>query len=66
MHALVLLPEYALIWMVVQKNGAPAWIVRAADCEKNVLQWLSDKGIKSTAVDSYVSRMGDLGIFLVR
>ncbi len=49
-----LFAEFALIWMVVQENGAPVWLFCAAFCEKNVLQWLVDKGIKPPSVDSYV------------
>ena len=42
------------ILAVVQKNGAPVWLIRAAVCDKNVLEWLADKGIKPAAVDSFV------------
>jgi hypothetical protein len=47
-----LFAELALI--AVKKNGAPVWLVRAAQCEKNVLQWLVDKKIEPPAVDSIV------------
>ncbi len=40
--------------MVVQRNGAPVWLYRVADCEKHLLKWLVDKGIKLPAVDAFV------------
>ncbi len=49
-----LFAEFALIRIIVKKNGAPVWLIRAANCEENVLQWLVDNGITSTAVDSFV------------
>jgi hypothetical protein len=52
--------------MVVQKNGAPVWLVRAARCDKNVVQWLADKGIKPPAVDSDVCDCGESGVIHVR
>jgi hypothetical protein len=36
------------------------WLVCAAFCVKNVLQWLVKEDIKSTAVDSYVRLCGEL------
>ncbi len=49
-----LIPRTTLILAVVQKNGAPVWLIRAAVCDKNVLEWLAEKGIKPPAVDSFV------------
>jgi hypothetical protein len=54
--------EFARIRMVVQRNGAPVWLVSAALCDKNVLQWLAAKGIKPPVVDSYVRHCAELGI----
>jgi hypothetical protein len=47
--------------MVEQENGAPVWLIEATNCEKHVLQWLADKGIKPPAVDSFVWHCGELG-----
>ncbi len=57
--------EFALILMIVQKNGAPVWLARVAFCDRNVLQWLVAKGIKPPAVDSYVWHCGELGMIRV-
>jgi hypothetical protein len=62
-RVLVLFVEFALIQVVVQRNGAPVWLIRAAQSQKNVLQWLVDKGIKPPALDSFVWQCGDLGRF---
>ncbi len=53
--------KLVLISVVVQRNGAPVWLELAAFCDKNVLQWFVDKGIKPPAVDSYVWLCGELG-----
>ncbi len=58
--------EFALIWMCVQRNGAPVWLIRAAWCENNVLQWLARKGILPPAVDSVVWRCAELGVICMR
>ncbi len=57
--------EFAWTWMVVQKNGAPVWLVLAAWCNTNVVQWLADEKIKPPAVDSYVWHFGELGMVWV-
>ncbi len=62
---LALFAEFALILMSVQITGAPVWLVRAAACNKNVLQWLVDKGIKPPVVDSIVWHCGELGMIRV-
>ncbi len=54
-----LFAESALIRVIVQRNGAPVWLFRAARCDKNVLQWLVDKDIKPHAVDSWVRHCGE-------
>ncbi len=60
-----LFAESALIWMIVQENGAPVWLAWAAVCDKNVMQWLADKRIKPPAVDSWVWHGGELGLIRV-
>ncbi len=57
-----LFAEFALTWMVAQRNGAPVWLGRAAVCDKNVLQWFVDNGIKPPAVDSWVRHCGELAM----
>jgi hypothetical protein len=57
-----LFTEFALIRVSVQRNGAPVWLGRAADCEKNVVQWLADKGFKTPAVDSYVRHCSEFAM----
>jgi hypothetical protein len=52
-------------FILVQRNGAPVWLYRAAWYGKNVVQWLADKGIKPPAVDAIVLRCGELELILV-
>ncbi len=40
--------------LILQKNGAPVWLNSASLCDKNVLQWLTDTGIKPPALNSIV------------
>jgi hypothetical protein len=54
-----LIAEIALIYVVVQRNGAPVWLIRAAWCENNVLQWLARNGILPPAVNSVVWHSGE-------
>ncbi len=58
MRSVGLFAEFALIRVIVQRNGAPVWLGWAAECNKHVLQWLDDKGIKPPAVDSSVWHYG--------
>jgi hypothetical protein len=62
---MLVVPEFTLTWIAAQENLAPVWLLCAADCEKNVLQWLADKGIKSPALDSYVLDCCELGMIHV-
>jgi hypothetical protein len=56
-----LFAEFALIRVSVQGNGAPVWLIQAAFCNKNVLQWLADKRIRPPALDSWVRHGVELG-----
>jgi hypothetical protein len=64
-RVLGLFAGFALTSMVVQRNGAPVWLIQAADCVENVLQWLVDKGIKPPAVNSFVWYCGELGMIRI-